>query len=253
MPHLNERSEGMDRAQFNDRSEGMDRAVLVERAIALLRPLLNYARHELRTYEALGDLWPGAVRAEEVVDDALVEAVRHAGEAPAERLYPWLRRFVRRVISRQVAAARRRRRERSLDEPVGTQWPSDEGSRPRRLIDVLPDPASPIPAQVVESAEFQRALIAVLLQLPESWREPFFLHVFEGLPLEEVARLEGLPIDEVRRRIDWVRDFLRAVLAEEYDDLSQPPSEKLFEHLARTEPAAQHVAQLRSRLDLVAS
>lgn len=228
----------------------MDRSDLVDRAIELLHPLLGYARNRLRVYEALGDLPPGQVEPEEVVNAGLAEALRRAGEAPGDRPYPWLRRFVRRAIERQLADARLRRRERSLEEPVGTGWPDEEGTRPpRRLIDVLPDPNAPIPEDVVTRAEILEALAALINELPETWREPFLLHGFDGRSLEEVAWLEGVTVEEVRRRIEQARAYLRARLAEEYEEAAVPPSETLFAALERAEPTAEQIARVRGRLE----
>jgi hypothetical protein len=44
-----------------------------------LRPLLSYARYEIRAYEALGALHRGEVQPEDIVDAALLEAGVPAG------------------------------------------------------------------------------------------------------------------------------------------------------------------------------
>jgi RNA polymerase sigma factor (sigma-70 family) len=216
-----------------------------------LRPLLNFARDEIRTQEALGRLEPGQLRPEDIVDDALVEALSGREQPPRERLYPWLRTLVRRAVEREVTA---HPRHRSLFEPVGTGRPDDYVSgAPRRLIDVLPDPSSPIPEHVVDSAEFQQALATILRQLPTRWREPFLLHLRDGRSIREVAETEGVPPTEVRQRIERAREFLRARLADEYTDAPlPPPSESIFELLERIEPTAEQLARTRARLDAAA-
>ncbi|GIW10219.1 MAG: hypothetical protein KatS3mg061_1276 [Dehalococcoidia bacterium] len=225
------------------------RRALAQDAVALYRPLLNFARSLLRTREALGQLPPGALRPEDVVDQALLEALGQAEPATAPR-YPWLRRFVRQVLDREVARRQEeRRRLRSLEQPLVTHQPEEGEGRPLRLLDLLPDPTSPIPEEVVASAEFQRQLAAILCQLPEAWREPFLLHVRDGLSLKQVAALEGVPVREVRRRIELARQFLREWLAEEYRDTPvPPPTETLFTVLERIEPSAAACERLRDRL-----
>lgn len=219
----------------------------VDRAVALLRPLLRYAGAELRMHEALGDLVPGALDPEDIVDAALLDGMRHAADAPADGFYAWLRHFVRRAIARELSTAERQRRAISLDDTIGGEGGEDIWLPPR-LIDVLPDPASPIPEQAAETAELQQALTGILRQLPAEWRELFVLHIVEGLPLEEVAQLEGLSLAEVERRIERAGKRLRGLLAEEYQQLDAPPDEMLFTALAGALPAVEHVARLRGRL-----
>jgi len=225
-----------------------------EEALLYLRPLLNYARRRLGVHGALSDIPPGAVRPEEIVDEALLEALSRRDEEPEESLYPRLRRYVRRAISRAVRKERPHRRQRSIEEPVGTQWPNEEdGGRPRRLIDILPDPTAPIPERVLESAEFAEALVQILAQLPDIWREPFVLHVRDGLSIREVASIEGVSVNEVKHRIDEARSFLRARLAEEYEESEfSPPTEAIFEALERVEPTREHLERIRERMQAAA-
>ncbi len=212
-----------------------------------LRPLLHYARDEIRAQEALGRLEPGHLSPEEVVDAAVAEALATPGEPPGGRVYPWLRRLVRRIVERE---ARQQRPERHLFEPVRSGRPDDNPpSTPRRLVDILPNPASPVPDQVVDSLEFQHALASILRQLPTQWREPFLLHIRDGLTLREVAQLEGVSVAEVRQRIQWAREFLRARLAEEYQDAPMPPpTETIFELLDRIQPTPDQLARVRDEV-----
>lgn len=217
---------------------------------AALRPLLNYARIELQAAEARGDLPFGELRAEDLVDSALVDALadhRHLESLPP---YPTLRRLVRRALTREIKARRRVPRTRSLDEPIGRGVPDEAGTLPPlRLIDIVPDPRAPIPETVAESKEFQQALASLLCQLPITWREPFLLHIRDNLPLAEVAHLEGVPESEVRHRIEHARAFLRERLAEEYEGGAfPPPTETLFDVLHRVEPAPALVERWRAEL-----
>jgi len=224
------------------------RRSFAERSVVHLSRLLRYARVELSAQEALGNLPRGDVRPEDVVDAALLDALMDAEEAPAEGLYPWLRGFVRRAIDREVAAARRRRGARYLEGSVRPERLEDEGP-PRRLVEVLPDPKAPVPEEVVEAREIQRALLDLLGQLPGDWREAFLLHVRDGLSIDEVAAIEGIPAAEVRRRIRSTREFLRARLAEEYRDVpDEPPSETIFDRLHRPTATPEHAARIERQL-----
>jgi RNA polymerase sigma factor (sigma-70 family) len=211
-----------------------------------LRPLLNFARDEIRAHEALGRLEPGQLGPEDIVDQVLLDAMQSPIQPPRGRMYPWLRDLVRRAVERQV---KQHPRHRSLFEPVG-----EPGSTaPRRLIDVLPNPSSPVPEQVVESLEFQHTLATILRQLPTIWREPFLLHIRDGLSLRDVAQMEGLHVAEVRQRIERAWEFLRARLAEEYADTPlPPPTETIFELIDRIESTPEQLARTRARFDTAA-
>lgn len=217
-----------------------------------LRPLLNFARHRIRYYEALGRLPRGQLRAEEIVDAAFAEALAEIKRqrTPEQPLYPWLRRLARRALEAAVRDARQRRAERSLEEELRSPRSADETEgRPLRLIDVLPDPNAPIPEAVAEGHEFQCMLAALLGDLPESWREPFLLHVRDGYSLREVARMEGITVAQARRRIELAREYLRARVLEEYEELPAAPDvETLFAALEHAEPAQDHHEHLVRRL-----
>jgi RNA polymerase sigma factor (sigma-70 family) len=224
------------------------RIAFAERSVAHLGRLLRYARIELSAQEAIGNLPLGDVQPEDVVDAALLDALAQADEAPVDGFYPWLRGFVRRAMDREVAAARPRRRQRSVEGPVRPERVEDEGP-PRRLVEVFPDPKAPVPEEVVEGREFQRALLDLLRQLPGDWREAFLLHVRDGLSIDEVAAVEGIPSAEVHRRIRSTREFLRARLAEEYRDVEdEPPSEAIFERLHRETATAEHATRIERQL-----
>jgi RNA polymerase sigma factor (sigma-70 family) len=216
-----------------------------------LRSLMNFARDEIRAREALGRLEPGQLQPEDIVDEAIAHALDSHEQPTPGRAYPWLRNLVRRAVERYV---RSHPRHRSLFEPVGAARPDDDSSSsPRALVDIFPDPSSPVPEQLVESLEFQQALASILRQLPTSWREPFLLHVRDGLSLREVSQLEGVPPAEVRQRIERAREFLRARLADEYAESPLPaPTESLFELVEGIEPTAEHLARTRARLDAAA-
>lgn len=235
-----------------DAQQVNERQALIETFLACYRPLVNYVRRRLRYHEAQGEIAPNELRVEDIVDSTFVETIARTAERPAQGgIYPWLRRLARRILRREIERARRHRRERSLEEPLRSRLTDEPeaGAPPLRLIDVLPDPSAPVPEQVAEQAEFQRALARMLGEVPETWREPFLLHMVDGYSLRRVAELEGVSVSEIRRRIKQARELLRARLAEEYEDIAgTPPSEGLFASVERAEASTEHEARLRERL-----
>lgn len=131
---------------------------------------------------------------------------------PGDRpLRPWLVRLVRNLalqLGRSEACRARRERAAARTESL----PTDE--------------------ELLERAEVHRALVEEVLDLREPYRSTILLHFFEGIRLEEVARLRHIPastarshlrrgLEELRARLDarsggdrgvWVRSMLPMVL-----------------------------------------
>jgi RNA polymerase sigma-70 factor (ECF subfamily) len=70
------------------------------------------------------------------------------------------------------------------------------------------------PAEGLERAELFRRLDAALAGLPFEQRSAFVLAELEGMPLEEVGRVEGVPVGTVKSRLGRARERLRAALAD---------------------------------------
>jgi len=69
----------------------------------------------------------------------------------------------------------------------------------------------------------------MLGHLPESWREPFLMHIVDGMNIEEIARIEGQRPEDIRYRIELARNYLKEMLTEEYEELEgSAPSEDIF-------------------------
>jgi RNA polymerase sigma-70 factor (ECF subfamily) len=219
---------------------------LAQRISEYFKPLLNYAQRRIRGYEALGKLRPGELEPQGAVSSAVVAALKQADAAPDGTLYPWLRKHLRHVLNRKVAESQQRRRKVSLEQTIVEQADDDAAEPALRLVDVLPDPSAPLPGEIVLRAEFQRALEAMLEQLPDRWREPFLLHVRDGYTVRQIAELEDISAAEVSMRIDLARQSLRAHLTEDYEEYAaSPPSETIFLAVEQIDPADEEL--LRSQ------
>ncbi len=208
----------------------IDRALATDLTTRYLRPLTNYVRRQLLLYEALGFIHRGDLEPADIVAAVFLEAVARMEERPRDlSLYRWLRRIARQIIRREARRVRREeRRTVSLWKPIGF---SDDGE-PLRLIDILPDPTAPPPEDELERRRLDYLLATLLSRLPDTWAEAFLLTVVDGLPVEEVAALEGITPEEVRRLVEQTRAFLRAALAQEYEEAAVAhPGEDLFQRL----------------------
>jgi RNA polymerase sigma-70 factor (ECF subfamily) len=124
------------------------------------------------------------VRAEDVVQDAVLKAM--SGEAGFRGGDPraWLLRIVRNTAYDALSATRRR----GEDE----------------LDDTLADPSVDAETQVAQREDLAHAA-AALEALPLEWREAMVLRELEGLSYREIADITGAPIGTVMSRLSRAR------------------------------------------------
>jgi RNA polymerase sigma factor (sigma-70 family) len=189
-----------------------------------LAPLYRYVRRQLQHHREAARLEPTQLMAEEVVNEVFLTAMRRYEKAPGEGSPSLrsLRQIARSVIGREVArVSERARLEVSLETPVGSSQAVAGFSAEEevRLIDILPDPAAPVPLDEVVHAEFERYLQRSLEELPPAWVEALLLHAVDGLSPGQVAVLAGEPEEVVQRTLRQARSFLRAKLLEQYSEM----------------------------------
>mgnify|MGYP005848916771 CR=1 FL=1 len=178
-------------------------------------------RRRLRARADAVGVDPGRLTVEEIVDEAFLAALRRDGERlPSSRLLrETARAAIGREVSRQYATSQR---EVSLNTPVvpaqhiAGVHPDEEFT----LGDLLPDRTTPLPAQVAEADEFLACLDQAFAELPEAWREVFFLHAVDGHSPGIVADRLGVPVETIVHSLEQTREYLRARLLELYDDLA---------------------------------
>lgn len=179
---------------------------------------------------------PGAGDAED--DAAVIQRSRDEPEHFAvlfRRYAPEVQRYVRRrigagaaddVVAETFLAAFRQRAAYDLERHNARPWlygiatnlvvkhRRSEARRIRATARLVAHQAPPADeAQVVSEAvdaagEWQRVAVA-LTQLPPPERDVLLLHVWEGLPYEDVAEAVGIPVGTVRSRLNRARRRLR--------------------------------------------
>ena len=129
--------------------------------------------------------------AEEVVQEAFVEALARLGDLRSDEAFPpWFRQVVRTRANRRL----RRRSERAL------------GGLPESA-----DP-SPTPAEYAERREMQSIVRAALARLPAAGRETAERFYLDGWSVAELASAMELPVGTVKRRLHDARARLRVWL-----------------------------------------
>jgi RNA polymerase sigma-70 factor, ECF subfamily len=134
---------------------------------------LLYARQQTRTESD----------AEDVLQEALVEAWQRAGGVPDHALvFATIRR---RAID--LARSYDGRRAREADQQPERDW-------------FIPD---------VEQRETQRLLELAVINLPENYREVVSLKIWGGLTFLQIAEITGVPLNTAASRYRYALDELR--------------------------------------------
>lgn len=194
-----------------------------------LKNLYNFARREIAYYLATGDLLPGEITAEDVVDATLLQAYREFVKDPARReIRNWLIGLAVEKVEAEVERSKARRaRSVHIEEDIPETPPTEEVStlgdeimdfyqpdEDQKLEDIIPDMTAPTPEQILESRELQRYINRTLATLPRVWRSAFALHYVEGVPVAEIARVTKRTESEVERNLEYTREYLRQRLRE---------------------------------------
>jgi ribosomal subunit interface protein len=186
-----------------------------------LKNLYNFVRREIAYYLATGDLPPGEITAEDVVDATLLQAFGEFVKDPARREIR--SRMIGLAVERVDAEVKRSKAERAgahIEEDIPETPPGDEimdfyqPDEDQELEDIIPDMTAPTPEQILESRELQRYINSTLATLPRFWRRAFALHYVGGMPVAEVARMTRRAEPEVERHLEHAREYLRQRLLE---------------------------------------
>jgi RNA polymerase sigma-70 factor (ECF subfamily) len=149
--------------------------------------------------------------AHDVVQEAMLRALRYFGSLRGDNARPWLLAIVRHTCFGWLRENRPALL-RSLDA-------FDEDGTP------LPEPAAPeadeplaVLARRDEGAQLNRLLAA----LPVHYREALVLRELEDLPYRDIATITRVPVGTVMSRLARARGLLRAALAAEDHATPQP-------------------------------
>jgi DNA-directed RNA polymerase specialized sigma24 family protein/ribosome-associated translation inhibitor RaiA len=187
--------------------------------------LNRFVDRELRFRVANGLLRSGAVTPNEVVDEAIAEALGENSEKPEPlALEPWLYRLAMRAIDELV----RRNSDPALSDRAvelrrSARLPNVEGSDEALLQYHQPDEAMTAqdniadrrasnPEEVATSDEMVSLVNAALRGARREEREAFLLFAIEGFSPEEIAAISERPVALIEKSIEAARARLRAVL-----------------------------------------
>lgn len=185
---------------------------------ANLNRLERFVGRELQYRENTGQIRPGLVRREEVVDEVIARALGEDEEKPELlSLERWLYRLAIQSIQRlatqnddaldsvRLEQSTRRQNVRASDEPVLQYHQPDETMNGEATI---PDTRIATPEQIAYTDEMVRMVEDALLKAPKEDREAFVLFAIEGFSLSEIAVVTDRTPQQAEQSIGNAREFL---------------------------------------------
>jgi RNA polymerase sigma factor (sigma-70 family) len=195
-----------------------------------LSNVYHVVRHEIRYFEAVGDLRPGDLAPEEVVDAILPRAYQEFLEDPTgwkikSRLIKLARKHLRAHV--QQLKSWRARTPFHTEQDVPETPPQErvstlgderldfyEPDEDLKMEDVIPDLDIATPEEETERRELQSCVDAAMAGMPQAWRHALRLRHVDGLTGSELGKAMGRPEAETRRIIAHAQEFLRQWLIE---------------------------------------
>ena len=189
---------------------------------ANLHRLQRFVDRELRFRENADQLAPDSLTVEEVVDEAVANALGDGFDKPERlSLEPWLYRLAMHAIDELALKAGGE--ELSVPLHRSARQPNVRGSDESQLQyhqpdeqviqqDVIADRATATPEQIASSDEMITMVEAVLLGAAREDREAFILFAVEGFTIDEIASITDRKPEQVRASVATAREHLRKSL-----------------------------------------
>jgi RNA polymerase sigma factor (sigma-70 family) len=195
--------------------------------------LMRYVQRELQHREDEGQLTPGSVSVEDVVNEAVANALGEHEKPERMKLEPWMHRLAKQAIDRLSTAGNDEGRiplershgeqnVRASDEAVLQFHQPDE-----KLYEenVIADPGGTNPEELAARRELIELVETTLREAGRSEREAFILYTIEGFTLDEIADITNHTVEEVRAAVRKAREHLQRALP-----IQDPLKDRLVEY-----------------------
>jgi RNA polymerase sigma factor (sigma-70 family) len=196
--------------------------------------LQRFIQRELRYREDQGQLAPDEIAVEDVVNQAIANALGDQDEKPERmKLEPWMHRLALNAIT-ELAADGTGEENVPLQRPRGQQnvLGSDEAvlqfhQPDDKLLEenVIADPTANNPEEMAARREQIGLVSSALRDVGRNEREAFIFYTIEGFTLEEIADITTHTVEEVRAAIGRAREHLQRALPSR-----DPLKDKLVEY-----------------------
>lgn len=196
--------------------------------------LQRFIQREIDYRESQGQLQPGQVAVEDVVGEAIANALSEQHESPERmKLEPWVHRLAMQAIDQlalensedghvPLERSYREQNVRASDEArLQFHQPDEQLSQEN----VIPDPTANNPEELVARRELISLVETTLRDGGRNEAEAFILYTIEGFTPEEIAEITNCSVEEVRASIRKGGEHLQRALP-----FKDPLKEKLVEY-----------------------
>ena len=203
---------------------------------ANLPRLRRFVDREIVYREANGDLQPDQLRADEIIDEAIANALDHREKPEKLAVEAWLYRLTLRALQDLSSRSREDVDSISLDDRARVFEMSPTSNDETRLEFHQPDESvlheQIIPNRGISTPEDTAAQSEVITLIERALRgtkpydrEAFLLFTIEGFTVDEIVAISNRPQDAVRKSIQAAREYLRRNLP-----VASHLKDKLLEH-----------------------
>lgn len=202
---------------------------------ANLARLRRFVEREIVYRESNGDLQPDQLRVDEVIDEAIANALDHEDKPEKLAVEAWLYRLALEALRDLSTRSREDVSSVSLDQParVFEMSPTEDDSRlefhqPDESVlpeSVIPNPNISTPEDTAAQSEVISLIERALHGTKSRDREAFLLYTVEGFTVDEIVAISNRPQDAVRKSIQAAREYLQRNLP-----IASRLKDKLLEH-----------------------
>jgi len=196
--------------------------------------LERFIQRELADREDQGQLTAGQIAVEDVVGEAIAEALSEQSDRPERmKLEPWVHRLAVHAINRLASDSRDDghiplERSRGKQNVQGSDEALLQFHQPDEKLfeeNVIADPTANTPEELAARRELINLVGTTLRDAGRNEREAFILYTVEGFTLDEIADISNHTVEEVRAAIRRASDHLQRALP-----MKDPLKDKLLEH-----------------------
>lgn len=193
----------------------------VEESIsANLEKIENYIRRELYHFVLVGQVPPGIVEPQALVDEVFLEVSARSKAKPTNLSQEqWMFQLARNRVQARIRELEEHRDEAHIEEDAVRQsrWEDEDlnfyqPDENLRVEDLLPDGNGENPEEILAREEVEEQLRKGVALLPGGVRESFVLFALEGFTSDEVAMITGKEPARVLADVEEARQFLRREL-----------------------------------------